>query len=337
MSQLIYYNYFYIDPRKPGHYTYGGLPMSFLFEPFYVGKGKHDRYRSFANRNKYFLNQVNKLITEGLPLEDQVFCFNHNTSEQDALTQETLYIRTIKRADLGEGPLLNYTDGGDGVKNYIFTDAAKAKMKAKRQGRQPSLGMKHTDETKAKLRAALNNRPKTEETKQKMRDNHSHNKPFLNKSHSAATKQKMSIALKKLASERIRIPSDNPMFGKHHSEASRNLMSQKAKQRPRKSKFVWTRIDPNGIIWTTYKLTNFCHEHNLQRSSMTLVSQGKQYNHKGWQCTKAPICPNPLQAESQCLGQTVEFHHQKTLDTSPSDTYPCNFPHPEASVDVLRK
>ena len=36
----IYYNYVYLDPRKPGRYIYDDINVSFLYEPYYVGKGK---------------------------------------------------------------------------------------------------------------------------------------------------------------------------------------------------------------------------------------------------------------------------------------------------------
>jgi len=40
----IYYNYIYLDPRKPGKYNYNH--MCYLYEPIYVGKGKNNRYKS---------------------------------------------------------------------------------------------------------------------------------------------------------------------------------------------------------------------------------------------------------------------------------------------------
>ena len=54
-----FYVYIYLDPRKPGKYTYEDL--CFLYEPFYIGKGKNNRidghlYESYnynINSHKY--------------------------------------------------------------------------------------------------------------------------------------------------------------------------------------------------------------------------------------------------------------------------------------------
>lgn len=34
----------YLDSRKPGRFSYVGLDKVFLYEPFYVGKGKNNRH-----------------------------------------------------------------------------------------------------------------------------------------------------------------------------------------------------------------------------------------------------------------------------------------------------
>ena len=34
----LFYNYIYLDPRKPGKYSYNNLPFSLLYKPYYVGK-----------------------------------------------------------------------------------------------------------------------------------------------------------------------------------------------------------------------------------------------------------------------------------------------------------
>lgn len=57
-----YYTYIYLDPRKPGHYSYSTL--SFLHEPIYVGKGCQKRYLDhlvcIEKHNNDFLR--NKLV-----------------------------------------------------------------------------------------------------------------------------------------------------------------------------------------------------------------------------------------------------------------------------------
>lgn len=42
-TELVYYNYLYLDPEKPGPYKIKGLDIILTHEPFYVGKGKGDR------------------------------------------------------------------------------------------------------------------------------------------------------------------------------------------------------------------------------------------------------------------------------------------------------
>jgi len=49
-----YYVYCYMDPRKPGKYTYDGLDICFLWEPFYIGKGKGDRIKKHIMSHELF-------------------------------------------------------------------------------------------------------------------------------------------------------------------------------------------------------------------------------------------------------------------------------------------
>ena len=50
-------------------------------------------------------------------------------SEDEALELEILFIATFGRLDLGEGPLFNKTNGGDGVSGHQFTEESKLKIK----------------------------------------------------------------------------------------------------------------------------------------------------------------------------------------------------------------
>ena len=67
---MSYYLYFYLDPRKPGKYSYRNI--SFLYEPFYIGKGKGGRCLSHlkeatnSNKNSFKLNKIRKIIRQEL-------------------------------------------------------------------------------------------------------------------------------------------------------------------------------------------------------------------------------------------------------------------------------
>jgi len=81
-------------------------------EVFYVGIGKEEsRSRSHKSRSthwKYIVNKTRysiKIVAE-------------NISYEDALDLEKKLINSIGRADLGKGPLVNKTDGGEGFLGY---------------------------------------------------------------------------------------------------------------------------------------------------------------------------------------------------------------------------
>jgi len=48
----------------------------------------------------------------------------------------------------------------------------------------------------------------------------------------------------------------------------------------------WKVILPNGETIIIENMSKFCLEHNLQKSKMTLVSQGERKQHKGYKCHK---------------------------------------------------
>ena len=112
-----YYNYIYLDPRKPGKYTYKNF--SFLYEPFYVGKGINFRAYNKGGHihNIAVVRKLNKLIKEGYIMNFIVIKIIENITSYFALKRETKLIRMIGRKDLNKGPLLNLTDGGDDPPN----------------------------------------------------------------------------------------------------------------------------------------------------------------------------------------------------------------------------
>lgn len=81
---------------------------------FYIGKGKKDRYISKQNRNKYWLNTVNKYGYYPLIYKD-------NLTEKEAFELEKeliIFYSTITK-------LTNLTNGGEGTSGYKYTEEQK--------------------------------------------------------------------------------------------------------------------------------------------------------------------------------------------------------------------
>ena len=113
-----YYIYIYLDPRKIGRYCYEDV--CFLFEPIYVGKGKNGRYKRIYGRNPIFKNKINKI--KRLEIEPIIFKLYETLSEQQSFELETKLIKGVGRIDLGTGPLVNMTNGGEGTSGYKHTE-----------------------------------------------------------------------------------------------------------------------------------------------------------------------------------------------------------------------
>lgn len=191
MGEKKYYVYVYLDTRKEGIFTYG----DYIFdnEPFYIGKGKNDRYKEHLKEcrlNKdttHKSNLIKKIIRNGGYPE--VILIDNLLTETEALELEVLLIKLIGRYDLKSGPLTNKTDGGDGISGYKWTDEQKERIK----GRLPSnAGKPMLEEQKIKIGVA--NKGKT------WSDDKERVEKFSN------------LKKEQCGGE------NNPFFGKHHSE-----------------------------------------------------------------------------------------------------------------------
>jgi len=96
--------------------------------PFYVGKGNDRRAYSKKGRSPFWKRTVQKYGFDVVILEDGL-------KESYALDREIYWIDKIGRRNIGTGPLVNITKGGDGGDTFS--------------------GRKHTEETKAKMRASM--------------------------------------------------------------------------------------------------------------------------------------------------------------------------------------
>jgi hypothetical protein len=75
--------------------------------PFYVGKGHGIRYNQKDRKNNHWKNIVNKYDFDTIFLEE-------NLTELDAFELEKYWIMRIGRISDNSGPLVNITTGGDG-------------------------------------------------------------------------------------------------------------------------------------------------------------------------------------------------------------------------------
>lgn len=162
------------------------------------------------------------------------------------------------------------------------SEETKEKLRKKSIGRKPSeetrkklseksKGRKHTEQTLQKMRG----KKLTEEQKQKLREVNKGNKYWLGKKHTEETKKKIrDSALGRIVSEETR----KKISDKVKNPSKETLMKMSEAQ----CKNTYKCIDPFGNVFITKNLTKFCLEHNIDRSAIRKVMDGKQKTHKGW-------------------------------------------------------
>ena len=116
-------------------------------EPFYVGKGKSTRYKLKTCRSKYWYNIINKYDYDIIFLEE-------NLNEKDAFELEKYWIKRIGRKDLKLGPLINFTNGGEGNSGKILSDETKEKISKSKLGKKHKPHKPHilSNENREKLK-----------------------------------------------------------------------------------------------------------------------------------------------------------------------------------------
>lgn len=175
--------YFYFNLTKPGKYSYEGLNFSFLYEPVYVGIGLKNRHKAHFINARYLLDKtykykskefekrdrnypklifIKKMIEEHkLTLNDMCFVLMNYLTKEHAKELEIFYIAKIGRQIDSQGPLLNYTLGGDGGKGVKWTEEQKKEKSDSMKGSKnpmfgkkgelcPSFGLVRSEETKEK-------------------------------------------------------------------------------------------------------------------------------------------------------------------------------------------
>jgi hypothetical protein len=123
--------------------------------PLYVGKGHGKRWERLdphSCRNPHFLRKVAKARREGRELPR--LKVRDNLTEAEAFEIEMALIKAIGRRVTGDGPLLNLTEGGQGISGFKFSEETLAKMRSAALGRVVSV------ETRAKISKTSKGRPK---------------------------------------------------------------------------------------------------------------------------------------------------------------------------------
>lgn len=194
----IYYTYIYLNPLKPGKFTYENV-ATFFYEPYYVGKGKEYRiFMHLRNNKKARDNKERNLIIDEIRennIEPKEFILKiiNNISDLESIEYEKLFIKSIGRMDINEGSLTNHTFGGDGTSGRKCSEETKQKIRQKvkdyfnsdegierrkeisesMKGKSYNLGFKHSNESREKIRKANIGKKRilSEETLNKLREN----------------------------------------------------------------------------------------------------------------------------------------------------------------------
>lgn len=140
--RLNYFNYIYLDPRKPGVFIYKDVPFVFKHEPFYIGKASSTkRMKSHITSSlnpKYASGKFKCFLIKSIlksNLKPIVYSLNKNISEFEALENEKFLISKIGRRDLKKGPLTNLKDSDTGSINFIMPEETKQKLRIKNLGK----------------------------------------------------------------------------------------------------------------------------------------------------------------------------------------------------------
>lgn len=124
-------------------------------EVFYIGMGcyqkkwKYERANCFKSRNKHWKNIValcNNIFKIEIVLD--------NLTKEQAIQKEKEFIGLYGRADLKQGTLCNFTDGGEGAFN-MNQDSRSKISKAKKGSNNPMYGKKPSSSTLLKMSIKL--------------------------------------------------------------------------------------------------------------------------------------------------------------------------------------
>ena len=196
----IYYTYVLLDPRKPGKYFYPNINISFLYEPFYDGKGTGNRVLKHLNMKDYTFNNIKNIKIKKIIENNKIPLFikpAENLYEKDAFLLEKHFIVNIGRIDKKCGPLCNFTDGGEGSSGAIVSEETKKKHSITMKGREIKWKDKISKSEKGKIITPEQKRKISETMKRKIKSGEI-NLSFLNKTNNEKSKKIISEKSKQM-------------------------------------------------------------------------------------------------------------------------------------------
>ena len=200
--------------------------------PFYVGKGKNDRYQIRPHLystypNRFLVYKIRKVGVANI----KIHFLHKNLTEEEAFYWESYWIKYIGRRDKKEGTLCNLTNGGEGNSGRIQSNETRQKISNAAKGeKNPMYGKS----------GYWKDKKMSNEHKQKMCNAKKGEKnPMYRKSPSKETRQKASNAMK---------GEKNPMYGKFHSDVAKQKISKSAQGRKHSNK---TKQEISATLKTT--------------------------------------------------------------------------------------
>jgi len=119
--------------------------------PRYVGKGKRYRWNQHETRSDPINWMKNEFIEQTYIMLGEIpkIKVRENISNDEAIETEIALIKAIGR--FPDGPLVNMTDGGDGIPGATRSGSPRGEL-------HPMYGKKHTEESKIRMRLSLKDR-----------------------------------------------------------------------------------------------------------------------------------------------------------------------------------
>ncbi len=268
----MFYVYAYLDPLKPGRFLTSNI--SFLFEPFYIGKGKNKRAychttKGELNKNTHKSYRIKSIISQG---QDPfvILLYKDIVDEQIALELETSLISELGTRSLicgGHfGPLTNQKLEGQNAA-YSLESRQKMSNSAKSRPRKP-----HSEETKAKMRESSKKYSEirslrcTQQFKgKKLSKQRCDGLSALHKGKTISAEHRASIS--KYAKERIRTPEECKQISLRQNKSYEIL------------------VENTGHIIVVDDLNAWCQEQSIKYNTI-FGTYYRQKFHKGFKIIK---------------------------------------------------